>query len=134
MLGRLCSCRIGGEVPNSDIPKTGNHAILLRFILLGLRIFQSTKQEGHVPANFGWLRFSAAFLVMVASMCGAIPVRAADVVSEWSTIEMPRVPTLKTVTVDPKSTALFLLDFMHENCGQRPRCVAALPTIKAMHD
>jgi nicotinamidase-related amidase len=47
---------------------------------------------------------------------------------------MPPPPELKTVTADPKTTALFLLDFMHENCGQRPRCVAALPTIKAMHD
>src|SRR5262249_3303624 len=33
-----------------------------------------------------------------------------------------------------KSTALFLLDFMTENCGQRPRCVAAVPTVKALHD
>src|ERR1035441_1924376 len=33
-----------------------------------------------------------------------------------------------------KSTALFLLDFMTENCGQRPRCVAAVPTLKALHD
>ena len=41
---------------------------------------------------------------------------------------------LKPVMVDPKSTALFLLDFMTENYGQRPRCVAAVPTLKALHD
>ena len=47
---------------------------------------------------------------------------------------MPPPPTLKTVTVDPRSTALFLFDFMTENCGQRPRCVDAIPTFKALHD
>jgi nicotinamidase-related amidase len=47
---------------------------------------------------------------------------------------MPPVPALKAVTVDPKTTALFLFDFMTENCGQRPRCVAAVPTLKAIHD
>jgi hypothetical protein len=47
---------------------------------------------------------------------------------------MPPAPTLKPVTIDPKSTALLLLDFMTENCGQRPRCVAAVPTVKALHE
>ena len=47
---------------------------------------------------------------------------------------MPPPPILKPVTVDPKSTALLLLDFMTENCGKRPRCVAAVPTLKALHD
>jgi nicotinamidase-related amidase len=42
--------------------------------------------------------------------------------------------TLKAVTVDPKSTALLLFDFMTSNCGERPRCVAAVPTLKALHD
>ena len=87
-----------------------------------------------MPANFGWLRFGAASVVIAASTCIGMPARATDVVTEWSTIQMPPAPTLKPVTVDPKTTALFLLDFMHENCGQRPRCVAALPTIKALHD
>jgi nicotinamidase-related amidase len=87
-----------------------------------------------MSANFGWLRLGAASVVIAASACGAVPARATDVVSEWSTIQMPPPPALKAVAVDSKSTALFLLDFMHENCGQRPRCVEALPTVKALHD
>jgi hypothetical protein len=82
-----------------------------------------------MAAIFRWLRFGAASVVIAASTCGAIPARATDVIAEWSTIQMPPPPTLKPVTVDPKSTALLLLDFMTENCGQRPRCVAAVPTI-----
>lgn len=87
-----------------------------------------------MPANSGWLRFGAASAMIAAVTYGAVPARATDVVAEWATIQMPPPPALKPVTVEPKSTALFLLDFMHENCGQRPRCVAAVPTIKAMHD
>jgi hypothetical protein len=41
-------------------------------------------------------------------------------------------PTLKPASVDPKTTALFLFDFMTTNCGERPRCVAAIPTLKAL--
>jgi nicotinamidase-related amidase len=97
-------------------------------------VFSISEQEGRMPANFGWLRFGAVSVVIAASTLSATPARATDVVTEWSTIQMPPAPTLKPVTIEPKTTALFLLDFMHENCGQRPRCVAALPTIKALHD
>jgi len=82
----------------------------------------------------GWLCSGAVSLVLAASTAGVLPARATDVTAEWSTIQMPPAPTLKPVTVDPKTTALLLLDFMHENCGQRPRCAAAVPTIKALHD
>jgi len=54
--------------------------------------------------------------------------------SEWSSIQMPPPPELKQVTVDPKTTALFLFDFMTENCGARPRCVESVPKLKALHD
>jgi nicotinamidase-related amidase len=79
-------------------------------------------------------RLAAAFVAIAASSYGAIPAFGTDVIAEWSTIPMPQPPALKAVTVDPNSTALLLLDFMTENCGQRPRCVAAIPTLKALHD
>jgi len=59
---------------------------------------------------------------------------AADLIGEWSTIALPSPPQLKEVMVDPKTTALLLFDFMKENCGARPRCVAAVPTLKALDD
>ena len=85
-------------------------------------------------ASSQWLLLAAASMAATALSYGAIPARAADVIAEWSTIQMPPPPTLKPVTVDPKSTALFLFDFMTENCGQRPRCIEAVPTLKALHD
>ena len=87
-----------------------------------------------MPAISRWLRLGAASVATAASIYSVLPARATDVIAEWSTIQIPPPPALKPVTVDPKSTALLLLDFMTENCGQRPRCVAAIPTLKALHD
>lgn len=81
-----------------------------------------------------WICLAAASALVAALACGGVAAHAADVIDEWSTIQMPPAPTLKAVTVDPKTTALLLFDFMTENCGQRPRCVAGVPTLKAIHD
>ena len=59
---------------------------------------------------------------------------AADLIGEWSSIQMPPPVVLKPVTVDPKTTALLLFDFMKENCGARPRCVEAVPKLKSLDD
>src|ERR1700733_755784 len=87
-----------------------------------------------MPAISRSIRLGAASVTVSAFICGTVPAHAADVISEWSAIQMPPAPTLKAVTIDPKTTALFLFDFMTENCGQRPRCVEAVPTLKALHD
>ena len=47
---------------------------------------------------------------------------------------MPPPPELKEATIDPSTTAPLLLDIMKGNCGARPRCVAAVPNIKRLHD
>ncbi len=87
-----------------------------------------------MPAMSTWIRVAAASVTVAALAYGGVAARAADVIAEWSTIQMPPAPTLKAVTVDPKTTALLLFDFMAENCGRRPRCVAAVPTLKVIHD
>ena len=46
--------------------------------------------------------------------------------------EAPKAPELKAVTVDPKTTALLMLDFMTQNCGQRPRCLDTIPAMKKL--
>jgi nicotinamidase-related amidase len=62
----------------------------------------------------------------------ALPAQAADIVDEWASIKTPPPPALKAVTVDPKTTALLMLDFMNQNCGKRPRCVATIPAMKKL--
>jgi nicotinamidase-related amidase len=51
----------------------------------------------------------------------------ASIVDEWSSIQAPLPPVLQQVHVDPKTTALLVLDFMKSNCGVKPRCVATEP-------
>jgi nicotinamidase-related amidase len=62
------------------------------------------------------------------------PAVAADLMADWPTLQMPPPPVLKPVTLDPKTTALLLFDFMNTNCGERPRCVEAVPALKALTD
>ena len=58
----------------------------------------------------------------------------ADVISDWNTATIPPPPELKEVTVEPATTALLFLDMMKGNCNARPRCVAAIPNMKRLHD
>jgi nicotinamidase-related amidase len=64
----------------------------------------------------------------------SVPVFAGDITTEWANVKPPPVPELKPVTVDPKTTALLVLDFMKGNCGQRPRCLATIPSVKKLLD
>ena len=77
-------------------------------------------------------RFTAAGGALLLTLVGSPTI--ADVISDWSTAVAPQPPELKEVTVDPSTTALLLLDIMKGNCGARPRCVAAVPNIKRLHD
>ena len=62
----------------------------------------------------------------------ALPAQAGNIVDEWASVKAPPAPALKPVTVDPKTTALLMLDFMNQNCGNRPRCVATIPAMKKL--
>ena len=74
-----------------------------------------------------------AALVAAAVVAGfAARAQAADIVEEWASVKAPAAPTLKPVTVDPKTTALLMLDFMNQNCGKRPRCLATIPAMKKL--
>jgi len=65
----------------------------------------------------------AAALIALA----AVPVSANDITTEWAGVKPPPVPELKSATIEPKTTALLVLDFMKTNCGTRPRCAATVP-------
>jgi nicotinamidase-related amidase len=62
----------------------------------------------------------------------AVSAHAASIVDEWASVKAPAAPELKSVTVDPKTTALLMLDFMPANCGKNERCVATLPAMKKL--
>ena len=78
-------------------------------------------------------RFTAAAAgTLLIALLGSPSI--ADVISDWSTAVAPPPPELKEVTVDPATTALLFLDMMKAGCSARPRCVAAVPNMKRLHD
>lgn len=77
------------------------------------------------------LRVAALVAVLVAAI--GTPTLA-DIVDDWGKAVVPPPPELKQVTVEPATTALLLLDIMKGGCSARPRCIAAMPNIKRLHD
>ncbi len=70
--------------------------------------------------------------IALAAAAVALPAQAADIAEEWANVKTPPPPAPKPVTVDPKTTALLMLDFMNQNCGKRPRCLATIPAMKKL--
>jgi nicotinamidase-related amidase len=58
--------------------------------------------------------------------------RAQGVLDEWNSVKPPLAPQLATITLDPKTTALLVMDFNQANCrlGKRDRCVPAISHVK----
>jgi isochorismatase family protein len=56
------------------------------------------------------------------------------IVDEWSEVQAPKPPELKPATMDPKTTALLVLDFVKQTCNaeRRPRCLASVPKVEAL--
>lgn len=59
---------------------------------------------------------------------------AQSIIDHWSSVTVPPAPTLKPVSLDPKTTALVVMDFVKQSCNSasRPSCVASIPKVKAM--
>jgi nicotinamidase-related amidase len=76
-----------------------------------------------------------AFFLACVFLCGAsllpAPARAQAVTDEWTGVRLPDPPEFKAVTVDPKTTALVVMDFNAARCSPtgRVRCVPALPRV-----
>jgi nicotinamidase-related amidase len=64
----------------------------------------------------------------------AAPAPAQTIIQEWSSVKAPPAPELKPVTLDPKTTAIMVMDFVKQTCNsdRRPRCVASIPKIEKL--
>ena len=74
------------------------------------RNLTSSERKDRMIGIPDWLRFGTAAIALAAASYGAAPARAADIIADWPTIQMPPPPVLKPATLDPKTTALFLFD------------------------
>lgn len=64
----------------------------------------------------------------------AAPSFAQTIIDEWANVKAPPPPKLTAVTVDPKTTALLLIDIIKQTCNMkmRPRCVAMVPKVQKL--
>ena len=77
--------------------------------------------------------FAAIGLSLAVLGVAGVSAHAGNIIDEWANVKMPPPPELKPVTVDPKTTALLVMDILPSfYCGDKPRCVATLPTIKQL--
>jgi nicotinamidase-related amidase len=78
-------------------------------------------------------RVYAAFALAIALVSTA-PALAAIIIDEWSNVKAPPPPELKSVTLDPKTTAVLVIDLIKQTCNdqRRPRCVASIPKIEKL--
>jgi nicotinamidase-related amidase len=62
------------------------------------------------------------------------PAFSQTIIDEWNTVKVPPAPELKSVKIDPKVTALLMLDFNKQTCNaeRRPRCIASVPKVQKL--
>lgn len=77
------------------------------------------------------LRYLLPLAAFAMLMLGGAPSRAETIIDEWQSVKAPPPPKLQAVTLEPKTTALLLIDIIHQTCNMkmRPRCVAMVPKV-----
>lgn len=73
---------------------------------------------------------SSVILILLAGS----PLHAQNIVDDWQNVKLPPAPELKSVSLDPKTTALLMLDFNKQTCNseRRPRCVSSIPVVEKL--
>jgi nicotinamidase-related amidase len=70
-------------------------------------------------------QFPTVFLTsgLVLALCGAAPAQQANrPAGKMMTLQMPAIPDPVRVTLDPKTTALLVLDYVEDICHAQPKC------------
>lgn len=80
------------------------------------------------------IRDRLAVSALVAALVYVAPATAQTIVDQWSSVKVPPPPELKPVTLDPKTTAILVMDLVKQTCNneRRPRCVASIPKIEKL--
>ena len=71
---------------------------------------------------------------LAAVLAYAAPAATQTIIDEWNSVKAPPAPALKPVTLDPKTTALLIIDIIKQTCNneRRPRCVASIPKVQKL--
>lgn len=71
------------------------------------------------------------FLLVAAGYSFA---QSKTIIDEWASVKAPKPPELKPVTLEPKTTALLVLDLIKQTCNakRRPRCLDSIPKVEGL--
>lgn len=77
-----------------------------------------------------------AACILFLTLAAAAPAGAQTLMDEWSKVKAPPAPELKAVAVDPKTTALLLVDFVKPICNAQrfAHCPGIIPAAKKLLD
>ena len=80
------------------------------------------------------LRRLLPLAALAAVLVYAAPAPAQTIIDEWASVKALPPPALKPVTVDPKTTALLVLDMVNQFCNPQryTRCPGMIPTVKKL--
>jgi len=59
------------------------------------------------------LRMLGITVLGALALVTAPQAHAANIIDEWGAVKAPPAPALQAVTVDPKTTALLMIDVLH---------------------
>ena len=81
--------------------------------------------------------FLLRLIATIAGIAGCVVVQSAHpqtIIDEWASVQAPPPPALRPVTLDRKTTALLMLDFIQQTCNpqRRPRCTASIPKVRPL--
>jgi hypothetical protein len=52
-------------------------------------------------------------------LIGGVPSQGETIIDEWQNVKAPQPPELKSVTLNPKTTALLLVDIIKQTCNMQ---------------
>jgi nicotinamidase-related amidase len=80
------------------------------------------------------LRILSSLAALAVIFACVVPSTAETIIDEWQSVKAPPAPELKPAALDPKTTALLVMDLVKQTCNneRRPRCVASIPKIEKL--
>ena len=80
------------------------------------------------------LRYVLPLAASAMIVISGVPSRGETIIDEWQNVKAPPPPQLQSVTLDPKTTALLMIDIIKQTCNtqRRPRCVAMIPQVQKL--
>ena len=80
------------------------------------------------------LRYVLPLAASAMIVISGVPSRGETIIDEWQNVKAPPPPQLQSVTLDPKTTALLMIDIIRQTCNmqRRPRCVAMIPKVQKL--